>query len=115
MKYMILIYSDEKASAGATPEQWQAVMAAYMAYGSMLTAKGAEKGNNALLPTAGAMTVRVRGGKNLVTAGPFAETKEQLGGYYLIEAKDMDEAIALAAACPGAAAGCVEVRQIMEF
>jgi hypothetical protein len=88
-------------------------MQEYVDFGNQFAA--AIKGGNALQPTPTARTVRVRDGKPLVTDGPFAETKEQLGGYYLVEAGDAEEALAIASKIPGARFGCVEVRPIMTF
>jgi hypothetical protein len=88
-------------------------MGDYGAFGKEFA--GTIKGGNALQPTSSATTVRVRDGKRLTTDGPFAETKEQLGGYYLIDAPDLDAAIAVAAKIPGARSGSIEVRPIMTF
>ena len=110
MQYLLLIYENEKRYAQGYPE---GEMAGYMAFGKEYAA--AIKGGNALQPTGTATTVRVREGKTLTTDGPFAETKEQLGGFYLVEANDQKEAIAMAAKIPGAANGSVEVRPIMKF
>lgn len=116
MKYLALIYTDEKIDLAATPEQQQAVMTDYGAYEAWLAEKPGKKlAGEALLPTMTAKTLRVRGGKTTVTDGPFAETKEHLGGFYMYEAKDIEEAIALAERIPGAKTGCIEVRPIMVF
>jgi hypothetical protein len=115
MKYLLSIYTDEVAEAKASPEQMQAVMGAYYAFTNEVKEKGVYAGGEALHPTTSATTVRVRGGKTTTTDGPFAETKEQLGGYYLLDCKDLDEAIEFAAKIPGAAHGSVEVRPIMVF
>ena len=87
----------------------------YNAYTAMLRERGAYAGGEALQPVTTATTVRVRDGETFTTDGPFAETKEALGGFYLIDAADLDEALALAAACPGARYGSIEVRPIVEF
>jgi hypothetical protein len=113
MQYALLIYTNETADAQATPEEQQAVFAGYTAFGEQF--KGKIAGGEALLPTSSATTVRVRGGKTLTTDGPFAETKEQLGGFYLINADNLDEAISIAAHIPGAASGEIEVRPVMVF
>ena len=113
MQYLLTIYEDEKRWATLGKEEGEAEMNAYWAFGEEF--KGAIKGGNALQPTNTATTVRVREGKRLTTDGPFAETKEQLGGYYLVEAADLDAAIAIAAKIPGARSGSVEVRPIMTF
>ena len=110
MQYLLLIYDNEKRYGQGYPE---AELGEYRAFGKEFA--GAIKGGNALQPTSAAATVRVRNGKRLTTDGPFAETKEQLGGYYLVEAADRDEAIAIAARIPGARFGSIEVRPIMKF
>ena len=115
MQYAILIYSDEKADANATKEEQDAWMGEYWAYTEAMQKSGAYKGGEALQPTATATTVRVKDGKKVTTHGPFAETKEQLGGYYLIDCQNLDEAIDWAARCPGARVGSIEVRPIMDF
>ena len=115
MRYLILIYSDETGADQVTEAQYAEVMNAYNAYTAEMHSAGVMEGGEALHPTKSATTVRVRGGKRMTTDGPFAETKEALGGYYLIKAKDLDEAIEWAAKCPGAQVGSIEVRPIMEF
>ena len=114
MHYLVLIYSQEP-SEPVDPAAMAAVMAEYKAYSTMLRDRGAMVAGDALFPTAMATTIRVRDGKAIMTDGPFAETKEALGGFYQIEAKDLDEALALAAACPGAKWGSVEVRPIVDI
>jgi len=110
MQYLLLIYDNEKRFAtGFVPSE----LAEYRAFGAE-HAK-ALQGGNALHPTKAAKTVRVRDGKRLVSDGPFAETKEQLGGFYLVEAPDLDAAIEVAAKIPGARFGSIEVRPIMKF
>ena len=113
MRYLALIYSDEAVEM--TEKVANEMMPAYEAFGKAATEAGVIRGGDALLPTTAATTVRVRSGKTATTDGPFAETKEQLGGYYELDCKDLDEAIKWAAKIPGAATGCVEVRPIMEF
>ncbi len=116
MKYLALIYTDEKSEMAASPEQQQNVLNDYFAYNAWLAEKpGKNLAAEALLPTATAKTLRIRNGKTTITDGPFAETKEHLGGFYLYEAKDIDEALELASRIPGAKVGCVEVRPIMVF
>lgn len=110
MQYLLLIYEDEKRFAKGFPES---EFAEYGAFGKKHAA--AIQGGNALQPTGSAKSVRVRDGKALTTDGPFAETKEQLGGYYLIEANSIDEAAATAAGIPAARYGSIEVRPIMVF
>jgi len=114
MQYLVLIYSEEPAAA-PDPAQIGAVMEEYNAYTQMLRDKGHYVAGEALQPTATATTVRIRDGRTLTTDGPFAETKEALGGFYLVEAKDLDEALALGGACPGAKCGSIEVRPIVDF
>jgi hypothetical protein len=113
MRYVLLIYSDEQAEAEQSKEQQDAVMAAYWAFGEQF--KDKIVGGDALLPTSSATTVCLRDGKTLTTDGPFAETKEQLGGYYVVKCDTLDEATEIAAHIPGAATGQIEVRPLMEF
>ena len=115
MRYLLTIYDDESGWNDATPEQSQQIMAAYGAFGEEAQAAGALLGGEGLQPTSTATTVRVRDGEALTTDGPFAETREQLGGYYLLECKDLDEAIGWAAKIPGAQSGSVEVRPVMDY
>lgn len=119
MKYLLLIYNDEAAAAeafvNATPEELEAQIQPWYDYGNWLTEKGWYVAGDALQPTATATTVRTPDGKPVVTDGPFAETKEQLGGYYLLDVSNLDEAIEAGARCPGAAYGTVELRPIQEF
>jgi hypothetical protein len=113
MRYLLLIYTNEAEEVDATPEQQEAVMAEYNAFGEF--AKDQIIAGEALQPTTTASTVRMREGEMLISDGPFAETKEQLGGYYLVNCANLDEAIAVAAKIPGAKHGSIEVRPIMEF
>ena len=113
MQFLLLIYEDEKRFTNLGKPEFGSELAEYQAFGKEFA--GAIQGGNALQPTATAKTVRVRGGKPLATDGPFAETKEQLGGYYLVEANNAEEAIGIAAKIPGARYGSVEVRPIMKF
>jgi hypothetical protein len=115
MQYALLIYSDEAMEVSASQEEKDAVMAEYYAYTQAVNEAGVYKGGEALHPTSSATTVRVRNGKPLTTHGPFAETKEQLGGFYLVECKNLDEAIEWAAKLPGSRFGCVEVRPVIDF
>jgi hypothetical protein len=115
MRYLLLIYQDEAAHARWSQEQLGAEYEAYMAYGAEVSKRGVFQSGAALMPTNTATTVRLRGGKILTTDGPFAETKEQLGGYYLLNCKDLDEAIELAAKIPAAPDGSIEIRPVMEF
>ena len=113
MQYLLMIYEDEKRFAGLPAPEWQAEMAEYQTLGKELGHM--IRGGNALQATDTATTVRVRDGKTLTSDGPFAETKEQLGGYYLIEAANLDEAVTFAAKIPGGRYGSIEVRPIMKF
>jgi hypothetical protein len=112
MQYLLMIYGDESMWEKMTPEQQQQGGAAYFAYTEALMNAGVLAGSNRLRPTATATTVRPVNGKTQVLDGPFADTKEQLGGYYLIEAPDLDAALSWAAKCPAASHGSVEVRAI---
>jgi len=112
MKYLLLVYGQESDWANLTPEQNAAMMQEYGQFAQEITQKGKNLGSNRLKPVATATTVRIRDGKRLITDGPFAETKEQLGGYFLVEANDLDEAISIAARIPAARHGSVEVRPI---
>ena len=114
MQYLLLIYDSEREFEALPPAQLDAIMAGYNAFTADLKQRGHFVGANRLRPIADATTVRVRGGKSEMTDGPFAETREQLGGYYLIEAKDLDEATKIAARIPSAAIGSIEVRPIWE-
>lgn len=112
MQYMLLIYTDEKSYSDGERAQCYAESTELT---HNLHARGQYVSANPLQPVATATSVRVRDGKRLVTDGPFAETREQLGGYFLVEAKDLNEAIAIAARIPGARKGAVEVRPIFEL
>jgi hypothetical protein len=115
MRYLCLIYEDEKGFERMPKEEADAVFGEYFTFTEDIKSSGTLLAGEALQPTATATTVRVRNGKTQTTDGPFAETKEQLGGFYMINAKDLNEAIQVAARIPGARYGCVEVRPIMEF
>jgi len=115
MYYAALIYGNEAAGLQMTEEQQKAQMDEYYAFTKHVMDRGIYKGGEALMPTSMATTVRVRDGKTLTTDGPFAETKEQLGGFYLIDCANLDEAIEIAARIPGARDGSIEVRPIMEI
>lgn len=115
MKYLCLIYDNEQEIAAMPPKEADAFLGEYMAFTEAVRASGQMLGGEALQPTSTATTVRVRGGKATSTDGPYVETKEQLGGYYLIEARDLNDAIAIAARIPSARLGGVEVRPIMDF
>ena len=118
MRYAILIYDTETANPSPEPppaEVWQTVMDEYNAYTKMLQERDALRAGEALQPVQTATTIRQRDGQNVTTDGPFAETKEALGGFYIIEAPDLDAAIASAARIPGARVGSIEVRPIVDW
>jgi hypothetical protein len=115
MQYLLLIYSDESREPKPGTPEGGAHYEAYMKFTEELQKKGLMLGANALQDVSTATTVRVRDGKTSTTDGPFAETKEQLGGYYLVDCKDLDEAIECAARIPSAKFGSVEVRPVMLF
>ncbi len=112
MNYLLLIALDESATAGATQAEGEAMTAEYAEFGEKMSVRGVLKGGERLHPIADATTVRVRNGEVLTTDGPFAETKEQLAGYYVADCKDLDEAIEVASQIPGARFGSIEVRPI---
>ncbi|KAF0813509.1 hypothetical protein IGB42_01860 [Andreprevotia sp. IGB-42] len=112
MKYLLLQYTNEAAMLSLPREEAGQMYGAYMAYVEAMTAADVLRGNHGLRPTAEAVTLRAPGGVQSVVNGPFAETKEQLGGYFLIEVADLDAALAWAARCPGAAHGAIEVRPV---
>jgi hypothetical protein len=115
MRYLLSIYGDESQMASAPEGAVREMSDAYATFTAELREAGAMLGGDALQPTSSATTVRVRDGERLLTDGPFAETREQLGGFYLIECADLDEALAWAARIPGAAYGSIEVRPVMVF
>jgi hypothetical protein len=118
-RYAALIYGVEADEANASPEEWGNIMQEYTAFGDNAGAAGVIGGGEALQPTTTATTVQVKGGAKggdiVTTDGPFAETKEALGGFYLLDCKDLDEAINWAAQIPGAWHGRVEVRPVIDF
>jgi hypothetical protein len=113
MEYLLLIYHTEKDYAKMSEAEKEPIYAEYRRLIEQLSAKGNYRGGHQLTLTASATTVRVQDGKRVLTDGPFAETKEQLGGYFLVDAKDLDEAIAIAAKIPGARYGSIEVRAVV--
>ncbi len=115
MKYLCLIYEDEKKWSAKPQAELEALMGEYFALNESLRSSGRYVAAEALQPTQTATLVRVRNGKVSTTDGPFAETKEQLGGFYLIEAKDLNDAIQVASRIPSARFGSVEVRPVMDF
>lgn len=112
MQYLLMIYGNEAGMQSAPKEAVTQMSAAYAAYSEAMGKAGVVLGGNRLRPTAEATTVRVKGGKTEVLDGPYADTKEQLGGYYLIDVPDLDAALSWAARCPSASNGTIEVRAI---
>jgi hypothetical protein len=112
MKYMLMIYGNEAAQQAATSTQIGETIAAYKAYTQALTQAGVLAASDRLQPSTASTTVRLVSGKTEVLNGPYADTKEQLGGYYLIDVPDLDAALTWAARCPGASQGSIEVRPI---
>lgn len=115
MKYLCLIYDDEKTMAGMSKADSEAFMGDYFAFTEGIKKSGHYVGGEALQPVASATTVRIRNGKTSTTDGPFAETKEQLGGFYYIEARDLNDAIQVASKIPSVRTGSIEVRPVMVF
>ncbi|MGH7154781.1 MAG: YciI family protein [Acetobacteraceae bacterium] len=115
MKYILLIHVDEKAYQAASQPEAERRLAGYMTYAAALVQAGAMVAGDRLQPTASASTVRVTAGKTQVLDGPYAETKEQLGGYFIIDVPDLDAALSWAARCPGASDGAIEVRPIWQM
>ena len=115
MQYLLLIYGNEQTEASVSKEEMDAVMADYWGYTRALEESGKMRGGDALHPTSSATTVRAPEGKAVITHGPFAETKEQLAGFYLLEARDLNEAIQVVSKIPPARLGCVEIRPIREL
>ena len=115
MQYLLMIYQSEAEAGKIDAAMSQKIIEEYGVFTRSIIQSGNFKAGDALQPTSTATTVRVRNGKTLTTDGPFAETLEQLGGYYLIEAKDLDAALAIAARIPDARYGSIEVRPIMVF
>jgi hypothetical protein len=114
MKYLCLIYSDENSIAALSDKESKGFLGEYMAFTDSIRKSGHLLGGERLRPTHTATTIRSRNGKVSTTDGPFAETKEQLGGFYMIEAKDLDDAISVASRIPGTRVGSIEVRPIWE-
>ncbi|HEX3561860.1 MAG TPA: YciI family protein [Solirubrobacterales bacterium] len=115
MKYAFTIYGDESQRESATPEEMAAMSQAYGEFTQEVQAKGIYLAGEGLYPTPTATTVRVQGGERNVTDGPYAETKEQLGGFYVLDCKDLDDAIEWAAKIPGSRYGSVEIRPVMVY
>jgi hypothetical protein len=112
MKYLLMIYSDEARMQSATESDNASMLAAYGAYAEAMGKAGVIAGGERLQPSTTATTVRVKGGKTEVLNGPYAETREQLGGFFMIDVPDLDAALTWAARCPGASHGTIEVRPI---
>ncbi len=115
MQYLLLIYRNEAELGKMNGDDRKQMMVDYGTFTQSIVQSGHFKAGDGLQPTTTATTVRVRDGKMLTTDGPFAETREQLGGYYLVEAKDLDAALAIAARIPGARTGSIEVRPVMVY
>jgi hypothetical protein len=115
MRYLLMICADENAIGALSPEEGSAMLAEYGVFGEEMGRRGVLQAGERLRPTADATTVQVRDAKVLTADGPFAETKEQVGGYYLVDCKDLDEAIEVAAKIPAARNGTIEVRPIWEM
>ena len=115
MKYLAIIYNDESLYANASPEDTGAIFAAHGEFGEAAGKAGVFVGGEGLQGTSTATTVRVRDGERMLTDGPYAETKEQIGGYYLLDCKDLDDALNWASQIPEAKTGAIEVRPVMDF
>ena len=115
MQYLLVLHAEEAGFGRMTPEQQQQGMAAYVTYTEALNKAGAYKGSNRLQFVSTATTVRVVDGKTQVLDGPYADSKEQLGGYFLIDVPDLDAALSWAARCPGASHGIIEVRPVWDM
>jgi hypothetical protein len=115
MRYLLMICTDESAAQALSPEEGSAMLSEYGTFGEEMGRRGVLQAGERLRPTTDATTVRVRDGETLTSDGPFAETKEQIGGYYTVDCKDLDEAIEVASKIPGAGTGSIEVRPIWEM
>jgi hypothetical protein len=115
MRYVLLIYGNEAAYVAMAREEHAAMMQAHAAFANEALQRGLLTGGAQLQPTSAAATVRIRDGKTLITDGPFAETKEQLAGFYVLNCQDLDEATAMAARIPDAIHGAVEIRPVIEL
>jgi hypothetical protein len=115
MQYLLMLYSDESGWNALTPQQQQQGVAAYTAYGDALRKAGVFVGSNRLRPISDATTVRVVEGKTQVLDGPYVDSKEQVGGYFLIDVPNLDAALQWAARCPGASHGTIEVRPVWQM
>lgn len=115
VKYLCLVYYSEAEVGQMSPDDWLALNYECVAYGEAIAASGHRLGGSALEPTSTAVTVRVRDGQTTVTDGPFAETREQLAGFYLLDARDIDDAVRTAARIPPARLGSIEIRPVREL
>ena len=115
MRYAMLICADESVVQAVGPDEAGSMLGEYLKFGEEMTKRGVLQGGERLRPTSDATTVQVRDGEVITSDGPFAETKEQMGGFYLVDCKDLDEAIEIAAKIPGARVGTIEVRPIWEM
>jgi hypothetical protein len=115
MRYMLLLFGDESSWANMSEEEGAAVMAAYDRYYEEATKAGVFVSGEGLQPTATATTMRIVGGERVLSDGPFAETKEQLGGFYVLECKDLDDALAWAERCPASGNGAIEIRPVIDY
>ena len=115
MRYLLMICTDETSIEALGPEEGNAMMAEYGAFGEEMGTRGVLQGGERLRPTSDATSVRVRDGEVLTSDGPFAETKEQIGGYFMVDCRNLDEAIEVAAKIPGARLGTIEVRPVWEM
>lgn len=115
MRYMFLIYENEATAANMTPDERNTMMSGYFAFSEEMRSSGKLEAGDPLMPTETSTTVRVKNGDAVHSDGPFTETKEQLGGYYILDCESLDEALACAAKIPTATTGCIEVRPIMSL
>jgi len=115
MRYMLMICTDHAVEQAMTPDEASAMLGRYGAFGEEMTRRGVLEAGARLRPAGDAVTVRVRGGEVLTSDGPFAETKEQIGGYYVVDCKSVDEAVEIASKIPGAQTGMIEVRPIWQM
>ncbi len=115
MRYVLMICTEENADLALGPDEEATLMAEYNAFAEEMGRRGVLLGGERLRPTTDATTVRVRGGETITSDGPFAETKEQVGGYFIVDCKDLDEAIEVASKIPSAKTGTIEVRPIWEM
>src|SRR6218665_2879218 len=115
MKYLCMVFYDENIINNMTPNEWKSLNSECAACAEGLSSSGKMLGGNALHPSTTATSLRIRDGKPLITDGPFAETKEQLAGFYLLDARDLNEALQLASKIPPARLGCIEIRPVREL